>query len=126
MQLYPSSPLKETKFQNLEKKNTFYLKPVNIDERNRRKECIPEIPDELKTKLRQLSKNMLERRSSSGALQIKRSKHAPLEPQLKELDRLYTEIIVSFQKKPNSFEQIKEQFKDVLVKIADDIKEEVK
>lgn len=111
---YPNSPLKETKFQNPDLKNCYYLKALDDKEKEERKKSIPEVPDELKSLIRQMTKTMMVRRSSSNTLQIKRSKYSKLEPQKQELELMYSKVIHLFQKKPDVFDKVKSMFQDML------------
>lgn len=106
--LYPNSSLREIKFQDPSHKGMFYLESVNCSSREERIETLPEIPEELSTKLRLHIKQMKLKRSSSSNIQFNRSKKISnlSEEQVQTLDRLCIELISGVNRHPDTFDKV--------------------
>lgn len=114
--LYPSSSLIDIKFQNPEKKGSFYLESIKSSHRSERVCTLPEFPDVLKQKLRQVIKQAMKRRSSNSLL-ISRSRSlgtALLASRQDELDVLYSKVLSLLQTNPEYVEQVKSSLKVII------------
>lgn len=112
--LYPSSSLIDIKFQNPDRKGSFYLESVKPSIKSERICTLPEFPDVLKQKLRQVIKQAMKRRSSNSLLISRSRSLGILANKQEELDLLYSKVLTLLQSNPEYIGQVKSSLKVII------------